>query len=129
MGKEIEASANRYEFWLQVASEFAEAFKINGEIGGIDGRFMNVQAVESGGACHLVGHMATDAGGRHNDRVAGLAGCHEGIEICHGAGGHANFRVFGLKNFRTEFSRYDFNLLDGFQTHFILIAGIAKRGT
>ena len=129
MGKEIEASANGYEFWLQAARQLAKAFEINREIAGIDGRFVNVQAVEPGGSGHLVGHMAANAGGRHNDRVAGLAGCHEGIEICHGARGHANFRIFCLENFGAEFGRNDFNLLDGFEAHFIFVAGIAERRT
>ena len=52
MGKEVEASANRYQFWLQAARELAKAFKIDGEIDGINGGFMNVQTIEPGGSGH-----------------------------------------------------------------------------
>jgi hypothetical protein len=37
-----------------------------------------------------MGDMPADGGGRRDDRVAGFAGRHEGIEVGHRARGHAD---------------------------------------
>jgi hypothetical protein len=72
--------------------------------------------------------MAADGGGRRDDGVAGFAGRHEGVEVRHGARGHADLGKAGVEDLGRQFGGDDLDLLDGLQPHLVLVAGIAERG-
>jgi len=77
----------------------------------------------------MVRDVAADAGRRHDDGVAGLAGRHEHVEIRQRARAHAHLGELRTEHLGRQLGRDHLDALDGLQPHLVLVARIAQRRT
>ncbi|MCY1533427.1 hypothetical protein D9M68_687520 [compost metagenome] len=125
--EQVQAAADGDELGLHLARELGQREHVDRVAVGIDRRRHGLQAVEPGRARRMVRHMAADGGRRRDDRVAGLAGRHEHVEVRQRARAHAHLGEARAEHLGRQLGGDDLDALDGFQPHLVLVARVAQR--
>jgi len=128
MFKQVQAAAHGDQFRAFPLCQFRQRRHIDGIARGIHRRADGAQPEQTGAARHMMGNMPADGGRRRDDRIPGLTGRHEAIQVGNRARRHPDFCIVCIKHFGAQFGGDHFDLLNRFQPHLIFIAGIAQRG-
>ena len=125
--QQVEAGSHRDQLRSNSAGELGESVEIDGEALSVDRAFVDVEPVQTSGAGRAVGDVTTDRRRRNDDRVPRPAGGHEGVEVGERAGAHTNFGETRSEHAARQIGGDDLDLLDRFEAHLVLGAGVAER--